>query len=102
MKRRLLSLSKIGIGLAASIGLGWLTARGLDWSLVRNSFANVSAYMLALGIVVFVSSTYLRAYRWQLLFVDETISTNRLFIIQNVGIGVNNVMPIRRMRGMSG
>ena len=95
MKRRLLLVGKLGIGLAASIGLGWLTARGLDWGLVRDSFVNVSVSMLVLGIVVFVSSTYLRAYRWQLLFVDETISINRLFIIQNVGIGLNNVMPIR-------
>ncbi len=95
MKSRLLSLSKIGVGIAASVGLGWLPARGLDWSLVRDSFANVSVSMLTLGVVVFVASTYLRAYRWQLLFVDETISTYRLFIIQNVGTGLNNVMPIR-------
>ena len=95
MKSRLLSLSKIGVGSAASVGLGWLAARGLDWSLVRDSFANVSVSMLTLGVVVFVASTYLRAYRWQLLFVDETISTYRLFIIQNVGTGLNNVMPIR-------
>ena len=95
MKSQLLSLSKIGVGIAASVGLGWLAARGLDWSLVRYSFANVSGSMLTLGVVVFVASTYLRAYRWQLLFVDETISTYWLFIIQNVGIGLNNVMPIR-------
>jgi uncharacterized membrane protein YbhN (UPF0104 family) len=95
MKSRLLSLSKIGVGIAASVGPGWLSALGLDWSLVRDSFANVSGSMLTLGVVVFVASTYLRAYRWQLLFVDETISTYRLFIIQNVGTGLNNVMPIR-------
>ena len=95
MKSRLLSLSKIGVGIAASVGLGWLAARVLDWSLVRDSFANVSVSMLTLGVVVSVASTYLRAYRWQLLFVGETISTYRLFIIQNVGIGLNNVMPIR-------
>ena len=95
MKSRLLSLSKIGVGIAASVGLGWLAARGLDWSLVRDSFDNVSGSMLTLGVVVFVASTYLRAYRWQLLFVDETIATYRLFIIHNVGIGLNNVMPIR-------
>ncbi|HIN71043.1 MAG TPA: hypothetical protein EYM98_00520 [Dehalococcoidia bacterium] len=64
MKSRLLSLSKIGVGIAASVGLGWLAALGLDWSLVRDSFANVSCSMLTLGVVVFVASTYLRAYRW--------------------------------------
>ncbi|MDP6453610.1 MAG: lysylphosphatidylglycerol synthase transmembrane domain-containing protein [SAR202 cluster bacterium] len=95
MNRRLILAGKLGLGLAASIGLGWLAARGLDWGLVQDSFANVSVSILTLGVVVFVCSTYLRAYRWQLLFVDETISTNRLFIIQNVGIGLNNVMPIR-------
>lgn len=95
MKGKLAYLGRIAIGLAASIGLGWLAARGLDWGIVLDSFTGVSAPLIILGVVVFVLSTYLRAFRWQVLFVGEAISTNRLFIIQNVGIGLNNIMPIR-------
>ena len=30
-----------------------------------------------------------------MLFVDDKISINRLFIVQNEGIGINNVLPFR-------
>ena len=42
-----------------------------------------------------MAASYLRALRWQVLFVNEKISTPRLFIIQNEGIGLNNVVPVR-------
>ena len=95
MKSKVLTGSKIGVGLAASGGLGWLAARGLDWSLVGDSLEGVSLPMMALAVAVFMLASWLRAYRWQILFVTERISTWRLFLIQNEGIGLNNVVPIR-------
>ena len=95
MKARLLTAGKIAIGLAASVGLGWLAARGLDWGDVRESFEGVSVFLVLLAVAVFMFASVLRAYRWQILFVNETISTLRLFIIQNEGIGLNNVSPVR-------
>ena len=95
MRRRALTLVRIAVGIAASAGLGWLAARGLDWGLVAESFGGVSLPLVLLAVVVFMAASYLRAARWKVLFVDDDISTNRLFLIQNVGIGLNNVMPVR-------
>ena len=95
LRSRVLTLVRIAVGIAASAGLGWLAARGLDWGLVAEAFGSVSLPLVALAIVVFMAASYLRAARWKVLFVNDEISTNRLFLIQNVGIGLNNVMPVR-------
>ena len=95
MKGKLLAGGKLAIGLGASGGLGWLSARGLDWGVVRDSLAGVSFPLILLAVAVFMLASWLRAYRWQILFVSERISTWRLFLIQNEGIGLNNVLPIR-------
>ena len=95
MKRRVFVIGRIVAGVAISIGLGWLTARGLDWGLVLEAFGDVSLTMLALAVATFVFASYLRALRWRALFVNGEVSTNRLFMVQNVGIGLNNLVPIR-------
>lgn len=95
MKGRLISAGKIAIGLAFSGGLGWLVVRGLDWGQVRDHLEGVSVLLVVSAVLVFMVASYLRAYRWQILFVNESISTPRLFIIQNEGIGLNNVVPFR-------
>ena len=95
MRHRTLTLVRIAVGIAVSAGLGWLAARGLDWGLVAEAFGSVSLPLVALAVVVFMAASYLRAARWKVLFVNYEISTNRLFVIQNVGIGLNNVMPVR-------
>lgn len=95
IKERLWGPAKIALALAASVGLGWLAIRGLDWGLVSDSIRGISPSLVFLAVVVFLAASYLRAFRWQILFVNERISTNRLFVIQNEGIGLNNVMPLR-------
>ena len=79
----------------ASAGLGWLAIRGLDWDIVTDNMVAVSLPLLVLSIAVFMFATYIRAVRWRILFVDEKISSPRLFIIQNEGIGLNNMVPFR-------
>ena len=83
------------MGVAASALLGWLAIRGLDWGLVLESFTGASIAMIVLAMIVFLFANYLRAARWRVLFINGTVSTNRLFVIQNIGIGLNNVVPIR-------
>ena len=95
MKDKLLAGGKLAIGLGASGGLGWLAARGLDWGVVGDSLGGVSFPLILLALAVFMLASWLRAYRWQILFVSERISTWRLFLIQNEGIGLNNLLPIR-------
>ncbi len=95
MKRQAFVIGRIAAGIAISVGLGWLTARGLDWGLVFEAFADASLSMLALAVAIFIAASYLRAIRWRLLFVNEEITINRLFMVQNIGIGLNNLVPIR-------
>ena len=95
MKRRAFVIGRIAAGIAISIGLGWLSARGLDWGLVLEAFGDVSPTMIILAVGVFVAASYLRAVRWRALFVNGEVSTNRLFMVKNVGIGLNNLVPVR-------
>ena len=95
MRGRLFTAVRILIGVAISAGLGWLAVRGLDWGDVAESFGSVSPPLVVLALAVFVGATYLRAARWRVLFVNGEVSTNRLFVIQNIGIGLNNVVPVR-------
>ena len=77
------------------MALLWLAARGLEWDGVMGSLGAVSLPLVALALAVFIGATYLRAARWRVLFVNGEVSTNRLFVIQNIGIGLNNVVPVR-------
>ena len=95
LKSRVLTIGRVGLGVAASAFLGWLAVRGLDWGQVVDAFSRVSISMLVLATLVFMLANYLRAVRWRVLFVNGTVSTNRLFVVQNIGVGLNNVVPIR-------
>ena len=95
MRRRAVAAGRIGIGIAVSAGLGWLVVRGLDWGQVRDTLGDVSLTLVTLAVALFMAAAYLRAVRWRVLFVDGQVSTNRLFVIQNIGIGLNNLVPVR-------
>jgi len=95
MRHRLFNVSRIAVGVIISVVLLWLVIRGLDWGLVVEQLSGVSIALLLLAVSVFMFASWLRAFRWQILFVNERLSIARLFIIQNEGIGLNNVMPIR-------
>ena len=95
IRRGISGTARLVVGVMASAGLGWLVVRGLDWGLVGRNLAGVSLAGLLLAIGVFLIANYLRALRWRVLFATGTISTARLFVVQNEGIGVNNLMPVR-------
>lgn len=95
MKGRLFDLLRLVTGLAASVGLGWLAVRGLDWGLVASELRGVSIVAMLVSLAIFILASVLRAYRWQLLFVKERIPVLRLFVVQNEGIGLNNLVPVR-------
>ncbi|MBI4233763.1 MAG: flippase-like domain-containing protein [Chloroflexi bacterium] len=83
------------VGVAFSAGLGWQAVRGLRWAEVGASFQEYPLLYGLAALGVFLGSNLIRAYRWQLLFLNERVSLLRLFFVQNAGIGLNNLMPVR-------
>ena len=75
--------------------MGWWAGRGLDWNEVLKASRELSAAWVLLALAVFILSNLCRAYRWKLLFVSERISIVRLFFIENIGLGVNSLLPVR-------
>ena len=77
------------------MALGWLAGRGLHWDQVLEASTRLSPLWVLLALLVFIFSNLCRAYRWRVLFVSERITTLRLFVIENVGLGVNSLLPVR-------
>ncbi len=90
MKRVLWVAAGAGVG-----ALGWVALRGILWGEVA---AIVKAMdwrilMLALGAVIFAG--LLETCRWKLLLPKEKVSVFRLFLVKNVGQGINSISPVR-------
>ena len=83
------------MGGAISLLLGWLSVRGIDWDLVVAQFQEFPVAWAVLSMIVVVVANILRACRWQALFVSQRLPLMRLFVVQNAGIGLNNLVPIR-------
>ena len=88
-------LARILIGVMLSILLGWLVARGINWPDLGSLIYHFPAGQLLLALGVFLVGIVLRAWRFHVLFVAERVGFIRLFLIQNAGIGLNNVSPVR-------
>ena len=95
VKRRLLSTVRFALGVAVSAVLTWAVVRGLDWGTVGASLEGISPSLLFLSLIIFLSASCLRAVRWHFLFLNGEVSTQRLFVVQNVELGLNNIVPFR-------
>ena len=95
MKGKVIAVVRVLLGLTISVALGWLAAKGLDWSSVGETMAEVSPLLILLSLAVFMLASCIRALRWKVLFVDEPVSVARLFVVQNEGLGLNNLLPVR-------
>jgi uncharacterized protein (TIRG00374 family) len=87
--------AQASIGLVLTVLLGWLILHGLDWGEFATEIARFPASLFFLALAVFLVAIVLRAWRWYILIVHEKIGFIRLFLIQNAGIGLNNLSPIR-------
>ncbi len=72
-----------------------MAVRGIDWGLVLDQFQHFPVIWAFTSLLTVVVANILRAYRWKVLFIGEPVSLLRLFMVQNTGIGLNNVVPIR-------
>ena len=54
MRRRIIGIGRLVVGISASLGLGWLAIRGLDWDEVASGLGGASPSLLAVAVIVFM------------------------------------------------
>ncbi len=86
---------KIVLGLAIGTGIGLAMIRDMDWGSLSSVFRDFPIRYGLISLAVFSAATAMRAYRWQVLFIGNRVPIHRLLLVQNVGIGLNSVSPIR-------
>ena len=74
--------------------LGSFAIRGLDWYAVGEEFKSIHIIYTLCALCIFICARVLLAYRWQVLFLEDRLSLWRLFLIQNAGVGLNNLVPM--------
>ncbi|MBI4200149.1 MAG: flippase-like domain-containing protein [Chloroflexi bacterium] len=85
----------VALGVALGVLLGGLAVRGQGWSKIADALSSVSFLALAPAFAVFLLGIFLRTLRWRLLLTGQPIGVGRLFLVQNAGIGLNSVSPVR-------
>ena len=70
-------------------------ARNMEWSSLSTAFKDFPLRYCVISLAVFSAATAIRAYRWQVLFIGGKIPLHRLLLVQNVGIGLNSVSPLK-------
>ena len=86
---------RLAVGVCISVVLGYLALRAVDWGEVHRAFSDLSISFALFGLGAYLASLFFRALRWRVLFVHERVSVLQLGITQNVGTGVNNMLPVR-------
>ena len=87
--------ARIAIGIGISLLLGWLSVNGVEWGLVIDQFQSFPIGWAVASLAILILSSVLRAYRWQTLFVQDKVPLAQLFLVQNAGIGLNSLVPVR-------
>ena len=69
--------------------------RDVEWGSLSTVFRDFPIGYALLSLAVFSVASALRAYRWQVLFIGDKVPLHRLLLVQNAGIGLNSISPIR-------
>lgn len=82
-------------GAAASVGLAYVAVRSLAWGEVIRTFQSFPVVYAALSLLPLAAAMLLRTARWHVLLHGEPATFGQVFVTQNTGIGLNNLLPIR-------
>lgn len=83
------------VGAVASVGLTYLAVRSLAWRDVADTFADFPLWSVPIALVPLAVAVLLRAARWHVLLPGKGISLKQVALVQNTGIGLNNMLPVR-------
>ena len=75
--------------------VAYLVVRNLDWGALFSQLHDFPIRYALASLLIFSMAMALRAYRWHVLFLDEKVPIHRLLLVQNAGIGLNSLSPIR-------
>jgi uncharacterized membrane protein YbhN (UPF0104 family) len=85
----------LALGFSVSPLVAYLVVRDMDWSALFVQLRDFPLGYAIASLLIFSVATAVRAYRWQVLFVGEKVPLHRLLLVQNAGIGLNSLSPIR-------
>ena len=88
-------LAQLSVGAVAGVGLSYLAVRRLAWREVGEVFAEFPLWSVLVALVPMAAAIALRAARWYVLLPGETVSFKHVTLVQNTGIGLNNMLPVR-------
>ena len=86
---------RVFLGFVIGVMFLWFTTRDINLSIFRNNIANLSLNFILGSIGIVVLSSFVSAYRWKMLFTKNPPPLTRLFIVENTGVGLNSLAPIR-------
>ena len=86
---------RLVLGLAVGTAIGFAVVRDVEWGSLSTAFRDFPIGYALLSLAVFSLASALRAYRWQVLFIGDKVPLHRLLLVQNAGIGLNSISPIR-------
>ena len=75
----------------------YLTIRGIEWGEVGEHLAETSLLAVVAAVAIMLLSSFLRAYRWRLMWTSERVTSWRLFTVEMAALGLNNFAPVRLM-----
>jgi glycosyltransferase 2 family protein len=85
----------VPVGFAIGIWFGAAAVQGIDWTDIRAQISHASVGAMVGAFALVLLSSWVRAFRWRLLFVGHPVTTRRLFLVENAALGLNNVSPVR-------
>jgi len=86
---------QVGLGAVASVGLAYVAVNRLAWGEVADTFRHFPVEFAFLSMVPLLAAMVLRALRWSILLPMGNVDFRHVFVTQNAGIGLNNMLPIR-------
>ncbi len=87
--------SRAILGFCAASSIGLWVARDIEWRALTIQLDHLSLVYTLISMALFSLAMALRVFRWQVLFLGEKVPFHRLLLIQNAGIGLNSLSPIR-------
>ena len=93
--RQLWLWARITAGIGLGVGIFWFVIQDVDFGALASHLAQFNWALMIPVFALVVLSAIVRAYRWRLLFHGAAPTVSLLFFVENAGVGLNSVAPIR-------